>query len=74
MNDELDQVLAAAMKLTPESRAALVGSLLESLDKETDEHVEAAWVAEILRRLEEYRSGRARPIDWDTARRAIRGG
>jgi len=74
MNDDLDQVLAAAMKLPPEGRAALVGSLLASLDDETEEDVEAAWAAEIRRRLEDIRSGRVRPIDWNVARRTLRGG
>lgn len=39
------------MQLPPEGRAALAGSLLESLDEKLDADVEAAWEEEIARRV-----------------------
>src|SRR4029453_11089475 len=38
-------------------RAALAGSLLESLDTEVDEDAEAAWATEVNRRVAELDSG-----------------
>lgn len=45
------------LKLSPEARAALAASLLESLDEGVDEDVEAVWAAEIARRIQELDSG-----------------
>src|SRR4051794_22718610 len=46
------------------ARAALAGSLLESLDAEVDEHAEAAWATEINRRVAELESGAVGTIRW----------
>jgi putative addiction module component (TIGR02574 family) len=54
-----------------EARAALAGALIESLDLEVDEDVEAAWSAEISRRLERIDAGVAKTIPWSEARRRI---
>ena len=40
-----------AMRLDPKERVALTGLLIESLDPESVEGVEQAWVAEIVRRM-----------------------
>ena len=39
------------------ARAAIAGSLLESLDTEVDEDAEAAWATEVNRRVAELDSG-----------------
>ena len=52
-------------------RSALGGALIESLDLEVDEDVEAAWSAEISRRLERVDAGVAKTIPWSEARRRI---
>jgi len=62
-----------ALKLSPEARAALAASLLESLDEEVDEGVEAAWAAEIAKRIQELGSGAVTPVPWAEARRMILG-
>ena len=49
-----------ALRLSATQRARLARVLLESLDDEADEDVEAAWAAEAKRRSEELRSGRVR--------------
>ena len=74
MSDDLKRVLSEAMKLTPEVRAALVGSLLASLENDVEEDSEAAWAKEIALRLDEIRGGRIRPVTWSSARRTLRGG
>jgi putative addiction module component (TIGR02574 family) len=70
--DAMD-ILKEALELPPEARAAIAGSLLDSLDPEVDEDVEAAWAAEILRRIEELDRGKVSAIPWADARRRIAG-
>ena len=64
-------LLQEAMKLPPEARAALAGSLLESLDTEVDADAEAAWTVEIERRLREIDQGSTPTVSWDDVRRRI---
>lgn len=73
MKQDPTDLLKEALKLLPEARAALAGCLLESLDQEVDEGVEAAWQVEIDRRLREIDSGKVKPIPWSEARRKITG-
>ena len=65
------KLLEEALKLSPEARAALATSLLESLDEGVDEGAEAAWAAEIARRIHELDSGAVVPVPWSEARRMI---
>lgn len=74
MDQDPAEVLAAALSLPVDARAALAGSLIDSLDEEPDENVEAAWQAEIRKRIEELDSGRERLVPWAEARRLIFGG
>jgi putative addiction module component (TIGR02574 family) len=68
MSTEAEELLSAALALPAEARAALAGQLLESLDDAaTDDEVEAAWTAEIRRRLDDVDAGRVRPVPWDQA-------
>ena len=50
------------MKLPPESRADLAGSLLLSLEENLDEDAATAWRAEVTKRLEEIDSGQVRAV------------
>ena len=63
-----DDLYEAALELDETERAALIGRLLDSLDTEGEEGVEAAWVAEIERRVEELNSGAIEAIPWETVR------
>jgi putative addiction module component (TIGR02574 family) len=54
---ELEQKV---LRLSVAQRARLARVLLESLDEEAEEDVEAAWAAEAKRRVEELRSGRVK--------------
>ncbi|MDI1477974.1 addiction module protein [Polyangium sp. y55x31] len=67
-----DDVVAAALRLPPEGRAALAAALIGSLeDEEPEEDVEAAWSDEIRRRLDEVDAGAVKPIPWSEARGRI---
>jgi len=57
-----------ALKLPTDRRAALAAALIGSLDGEPDEDAEAAWAAEIERRVQDVRDGTARTEDWELVR------
>jgi putative addiction module component (TIGR02574 family) len=72
MSPDVSELLKKALALPPEARAALAGSLLESLDDEpADEGVEAAWKEEIKRRIEEIDSGKVQMIPYEEVRRRL---
>ncbi|MGB9195572.1 MAG: addiction module protein [Terriglobales bacterium] len=71
MAQEVTELLKKALALAPEARAALAGSLLESLDETVDVSAEEEWSREIARRMEELDSGKVKPIPWEEARRQI---
>ncbi|MFZ3264383.1 MAG: addiction module protein [Terriglobales bacterium] len=71
MTREVTELLKKALALPPEARAALAGSLLESLDETVDATAEQEWGREIARRIEELDSGTVKPIPWEEARRQI---
>jgi len=73
MDHDTDDLLERALKLPAEARAALAGSLIDSLDETVDEGAEEAWAAEIARRLGDLRAGRITLIPWSEARRRIAG-
>lgn len=60
MSLTIEQIKAEAMKLPPEARADLADWLWVSV--ESRESVQAAWDAEITRRIEELESGKAELI------------
>ncbi len=64
-------LLQEAMKLSPEARAALAGSLLASLETEVDADAEAAWGTEIERRIRGIEQGTTKLVPWDEVRRRI---
>jgi len=70
---ETKDLLEQALKLPLEARAALAGSLIESLEETVDENAEEAWVGEIATRVRELDSGNAKTIPWVEARRIILG-
>jgi len=56
-----------------EARAALAGSLVESLEIELGEDAEAAWAIEVNRRVAELDSGAVKTISWAEVRRRLTG-
>ena len=71
MTPDVSELLKKALALPPEARAALAGSLLESLDDTVDPSAEEEWGREIARRIEELDSGKVKPVPWAEARRQI---
>ena len=71
MKREAAEILKDALALPAEARAALAGSLLDSLDTEVDEDAEAAWAAEVNRRVAELDSGAVKTSPWAEVRRRL---
>jgi putative addiction module component (TIGR02574 family) len=71
MTPEISELLKKALALPPEARAALAGSLLESLEDAVDASAEEEWNQEIARRIAELDSRKVKPIPWAEARRQI---
>ena len=71
MKREAAEILKDALALPAEARAALAGSLLESLDTDVDEDAEAAWATEVNRRLAELDSGTVKTSPWAEVRRRL---
>ncbi len=63
-----EELYQKALDLDERERAALAARLIESLDTELEEGVEAAWLAEVERRMEELDSGKVRSIPWEEVR------
>jgi putative addiction module component (TIGR02574 family) len=71
MTKAAEALLADALRLTPEARAELAAELLASLDGPADPDAEAAWAAEIERRVEAVESGAVALESWEDAKRRI---
>ncbi len=68
---DLKEIVASALGLSADERAALAEKLLASLDELDEEEAERLWAKEAERRLEEFRAGRARAAkSEDVAKRA----
>ncbi|WP_437917491.1 addiction module protein [Sorangium sp. So ce302] len=59
------------MQLPPEERADVAKRLIASLDGPADEDVEAAWLAEVERRLQDVDRGTASVEPWDVVRERL---
>ena len=73
MKQNITEILKEALKLPPEARAALAGTLLDSLDETVDRDAESVWEAEIVMRLKEIDEGKVNLIPWAEARARITG-
>jgi len=73
MKQNIAEILKEALKLPQEARAALAGTLLDSLDETADRDAESAWEAEIVMRLKEIDEGKVNLIPWAEARARITG-
>jgi len=70
MNAAVKHLVEEALRLTPEDREELVGTLLSR--SEPDLEWTEAWVAECNRRMEDVRSGKSKLIPEEEAHRRIR--
>jgi len=73
MKENIADILKKALRLPPEARAALAGSLLDSLDEPLDLDAESAWEAEVAARIREIDEGKVTLIPWAEARARIAG-
>jgi putative addiction module component (TIGR02574 family) len=71
MKQDFTGILKEALKLPAEARAALAGTLFESLDESIDPDAESAWEAEIVLRLKEIDERKVRLLPWAEARAKI---
>ena len=69
MGSDVTKLLETELRLSPQARAAMAGSLLESLDTVVEADAEGEWDREIARRLKDSDIAPARGISWSDARR-----
>ena len=70
MTAKAERLLEEALKLPQNTRATLAGRLILSLHDE-DEDVEAAWAAEVDRRLPNFDESRKKALPWPRVKRNI---
>jgi len=70
MNQEINELLKRALALSPEERAALANTLLDSLGPQ-DESVAEAWDREVARRMEQLKAGKAVTVPWEQLHREL---
>jgi putative addiction module component (TIGR02574 family) len=71
MTKAAETLLADALRLSPEVRAELAAELLASLDGPADPNAEAAWRAEIERRVDAIEAGTITLEPWEDVKRRI---
>lgn len=62
MSTLFDELSKKAQTLTVEERAQLAQELLESVERDADPDVQAAWESEIAKRIAKYERGEAKLI------------
>jgi len=68
MTKDPGEILQAALSLPAGARAAIAGSLLDSLDTDVDEEADEEWRAEIRKRLAQLDGGRVTRVPWSEVR------
>ena len=71
MKPTFTDVWKEASDLSEQDRAALTGLLIESLEGPPDPDVEAAWAAEIEKRVAELDAGTVKSIPWEQVRHRL---
>lgn len=74
MSERSEALLEQALKLPVNERAALAEQLIQTLEPGADHEVEAAWQAEVQRRLSEVERGVAEMIPWEDVQKRLRHG
>jgi len=70
--DAYEEIMSAALALPPGARAMLAEQLMESLDAEDQERIDALWAEEAERRDEEIEDGRVTPIPGEEVMNRLR--
>jgi hypothetical protein len=71
MSISAEALLDSALKLPSEDRARIAAELIASLDGTPEARVEAAWDAEVERRIGLADQGQARLLDWDAVKAVV---
>jgi putative addiction module component (TIGR02574 family) len=66
-----EELFRDALALPAEARAALIDSLLESLDVRLDDDAESSWRQEIYSRLRQIDRGAVKLLPWEDAHRQL---
>jgi len=72
MSPKSAELLKQALELSVKERADLAAQIMESLDSSDDPEVQAAWQAEIERRMADVDSGAVKPISLDEFQRRLK--
>jgi putative addiction module component (TIGR02574 family) len=72
MNTQAEQILQSALSLDPDDRMEIAETLILSLGKEEAAEIEAAWAAEIKRRIDSIDKGLVQMIPADEVMREMR--
>ena len=72
MLSNFEEILRAALLLSPNERAMLADHLLASLDAPNQKEIDAAWAEEAKRRMRELDEGKVQPIDGEQVTRELR--
>ena len=62
MASKIEQIEHDLLKLPRQERAFFADRLLGSLDEEVLNEIDAAWIAEVERRFEEYKNGKRQVV------------
>ena len=72
MSPEISDLLKRALALPADERAALANTLLDTLDGTNEPaSVHEAWDAEVSRRIEDLKAGRAVTVPWEELHREL---
>jgi len=66
-----EKLVEELLELDDRDRAELAGLLIDSLDVEADDGVEAAWMEEIERRMESLDSGEEATLSWEEVKERL---
>ncbi len=72
MSANFEEILSAALSLSPGARAMLADHLLNSLNAEDQKRIDAIWGEEAERRMQEIREGKVQPIDGEQVMKELR--
>ena len=66
-----EQVVDEALQKSAEERGMIAAKLIASLDLREDPDAEAAWQAEVTRRVRELDEGAAKTVSWEEAKARV---
>ena len=69
---DFEEILSAALSLSPNQRAMLTDHLLASFDSPNQKEIDAAWAEEAERRMREIDEGRVEATDGELVMQELR--